>query len=230
VLAANQGLQTRRFQVLQVIPQPFGPPNEEKLADRGVAARAVGTFELLAIENFTGLLRVTGAPQMVISALLEVRENGALIETVNLPVITGREEDEADRARQPLKHDDGPGGTDDHDQTSHLQGIGTTEDGAVAADFAVLNLSEKAAADCVAEFFLPAGSSILRMNSISVPAGGVGFFDDVLLASADPEQSVNSENIRGQIGCHEDTFFAWATVYRNGGRDVAILTPSASTK
>jgi hypothetical protein len=80
VLATNQGLQTRRFQVFRIIPQPFGPPSQEKLADRGVLARTVGIFEMSSKEELSGLLRVTGAPQMVIGALLEIRENGKLLD------------------------------------------------------------------------------------------------------------------------------------------------------
>src|SRR5215216_19750 len=86
ILATNQGLQSRRFQVSQVIPEPFGPPRLEKLADRSVLTRTVGIFEMSSREEFSGLLRVTGAPQMVVGALLEIRESGKLLDTVSLPV------------------------------------------------------------------------------------------------------------------------------------------------
>lgn len=230
ILATNQGLQTRRFQVFQVFPQPFGSPTEEKLSDRNVLARTVGTFKVPVIDDFSGLLRVTGAPQMVIGARLEVRENGALIETVSLPVITTSDEDgEEHAATPPVKHDDGPG-TTDLDHVSQLLGLATTQDGGVSSDFALLNISEKEPAACAAEFFLPAGPSIVRLPAVFSPVGSAAFFDDFLQASGDPEQPVDAEDIRGQVSCEKDSFFAWATVYRNGGRDVAIITQAASTK
>lgn len=224
ILATNQGLQTRRFQVSQVIPQPFGPPHQEKLADRGVLARTVGVFELKDTEEFSGLLRVGGAPQMVVSALLEIRENGKLLQTVSLPAVSSAEDE--DHQRADVKHDDDPDPNGDLDHGTQLLGLAASADGSVLTDFTLVNLSEDEVARCSVGFFSPAGPSLGQIPFVQSPVGAATVVDDVFT----DQVTTAIENVRAQAACEEDTFFAWAAVYRDGGRNVTFVTPAVSTK
>jgi len=223
ILATNQGNQTRRFQVAEVVPEPSEPPSEELLADLAVPARKVGVFEMLATENASGLLRVTGAPQMVIGAVLEVRENGELIDTVSLPGVTAPEEDDHQESGI-LRHS---GSLDHHAQ---VQGLALAADGSVSTDLVLLNLDEEERAECAIEFFTAEGQSLARLAEIVGPIGAATSLDRVFEAVLLPENRRDLENIRAKVDCADGTFYTWAAVYRNGGRDVVFLTPSVSTK
>lgn len=213
IQAGNQGKRPRRFEVFRVVPQPLGLPERQRLHAGTVPPFSNRTFTLTELDAFAGLLEVTGAPQILIRARLEIRENGVLIETVSLPAVTPDE----DGGHGDLKH----GG----DFDLHLQGLARTEDGSVSTDLTIVNFAEDEDAECALSALDANGETLLAVPFLHAPPGAASISTDFFSVVTEIPPGGIHEAWLG-VACAKPSFTLWAAVYRNGGRDVEIILPS----
>lgn len=218
ILASNLGAVPRRFHVSRIVPQPFGEPLRQMFYGAYVPPGDTHTFTFADLNDSAGLLEVIGAPQIVIRARLEIWEDGTRIHTTPLPAVAAREHEED---APVLKH----AGKND----LHLQGLSRTADGSVTTDMTVVNFDAHAEGECAMSVVDSKGEGILGLPFLHVPAGAAIAINDVLF---DPfaTESVDVLEAWGAFACEEDTFTIWAAVYRNEGREVEYVLPSAELR
>lgn len=227
VLATNQGLQPRRFRVIRVTPEPFGPPSRHLLHEGFVPSRETAEFEL-PVGEFSSLLEVEGAPQIVIAARLEVFEGGSRIETAALPSLAGGaggHQDARGEGRVSLPHEQ------QFDHFQHLQGLEASPDGQATTDFGLANFDPEGEAECAFEVSGGAAQGVFGVPFLHAPAGAAALFDGLFTAYGPDEGLVEEvHNAWLVVACEHESYAAWAIVHRDGGRDVTVVLPSASVR
>lgn len=219
ILASNLDDVDRRFQVNRVVPQPLGAPQRELLHGGPVPPGDTYLFTVSDLNDSAGLLEVWGSRQIVIRARLEIFEGGQRIRTVALPAVSSS--DHGRRAEQGpvLQH----GVKDD----LHLQGLARTADGSVVTDLTIVNFDGHREGECAMSIVDAHGEGIFGLPFLHVPAGAALGINDAL-ADAGPGGDVLEA--WSAFACEEDTFTIWAAVYRDHGRDVEYVLPSAELR
>ena len=219
ILASNLDDVDRRFQVNRIVPQPLGAPQRQLL--HGGPLRSGQTFALTVsdLNDSAGLLEVWGSRHIVIRARLEIFEGGQRIRTVALPAVAAHEHEEEAGDVPVLRH-----GVE-HDL--HLQGLSRTADGSVSTDLTLVNFDAHAEGECAMSIVDGHGAGILGLPFLHVPAGAAIAINDVL---ADTGVVGDILEAWGAFACEEDTFTIWAAVYRDNGRDVEYVLPSAELR
>jgi hypothetical protein len=224
LLASNVGARDRRFEVYRVIPQPLGDPERQLLHVSFVPPGHTRTFAVTDLDESAGLLEVIGAPQIVLRARLEIYEGGKLLHTTALPT-----------ASTHLQQEDGSvsiphgGGAGDDEHHVHLQGLARSADGEATTDLTVVNLDAHDDAECAMTLVDAKGEGLLALPFLHVPHGAAVPMND-LLFDALPPAGGDLLEAWAAFACEEDTFTAWAAIYRDGGRDVEYVLPSANLK
>jgi hypothetical protein len=219
ILASNLDHVDRRFQVNRIVPQPFGEPQRQLLHGGPVPSGQTFAFTVSDLNDSAGLLEVWGSRQIMIRARLEIFEGGQRIRTVALPAVTSHEHSGKAQQGPVLRH-----GVE-HDL--HLQGLSRTADGSVSTDLTVVNFDSHAAGECAMSIVDAHGAGILVLPFLTLPAGAAIAINDVL---ADTGVVGDILDAWGAVACEEDTFTIWAAVYRDNGRDVEYVLPSAELR
>jgi hypothetical protein len=149
-----------------------------------------------------GMLLVSGAPQLVVSARLESFGLGGALASANLPAITGRQVAVAD-------------------STLLLQGLARRADGLVTS-IHVVNAAEQAAT-CVLKAFRKNGQQIEQNMNITNKALSLRSFDDAFNALGVPELA----DARFTVSCNKP-FYAFARVQKPGTAELEVVTPSVT--
>lgn len=218
ILASNLGAVPRRFHVSRIIPQPLGAPLRQMIYGAYVPSGDTHLYTLADLGDSAGLLEVIGAPQIVVRARLEIWENGARLSTTPLPAVSTREHDDEEDV-PVLRH----AGAND----LHVQGLGRTADGSVTTDLTIVNFDDHAEGECAMSILDSQGEGILGLPFLHVPAGAAIAINDVLADSGGEGDILEAW---GAFACEEDTFTIWAAVYRDGGRQVEYVLPSAELR
>ena len=155
----------------------------------------------------------------MIRARLEIFEGGQRIRTVALPAVASREHGGEKEQGPVLQH----GVVED----LHLQGLARTGDGSVATDLTVVNFDAHHEGECAMSIVDAHGDGIFALPFLHVPAGAAIAINDVL---ADSGAEGDVLEAWGAFACEEDTFTIWAAVYRDNGRDVEYVLPSAELR
>jgi hypothetical protein len=224
ILASNVGARNRRFEVYRVIPQPLGDPERHFLHVSFVPPRNTQTFTITDLDESAGLLEVIGAPQIVLRARLEIHEEGKLLHTTALPTVSTHLQQEDGSVS--IAHGGEPGDDEHH---VHLQGLARTADEGVTTDLTIVNLDAHQDAECSVSLVDAKGEGLLAFPFLHVPHGAAVPMNDMLFDALPPEGGDLLE-AWANFACEEDTFTAWAAVYRDGGRDVEYVLPSGDLK
>lgn len=228
ILASNLGGVDRRFTVSRVVPQPLRDPLRQVLHVEYVPSGDTRLFTLAEPSDVAGLLEVKGAPQIVVRARLEIFEAGERIETVVLPAVAAEEHEDEDEAKPAgekgsvvLEH----GGKND----LHLQGLERSASGSVTTDLTLVNFEAHHEGECAISILDATGLGILGLPFLHVPANAAIAINDVL---GDAVQSAGGDlrEVWGAASCEEESFTMWAAVYRDNGRDVEYVLPSATLR
>lgn len=223
ILASNLGDVRRRFEVRRIIPQPLNqPPLRELIHGSFVSRGETRTFTFSDLDESLGVFEITGAPQVVLRARLEIWENGTRLGTTALPAVTARQEEDEEEISAG-KH----GGVV---SDLHLQGLSRTADGSVTTDLTIVNFDDHDEAECGMSILDARGEGIAALPFLHVPAGAGAPIPDVLSAAETAEAGGDILDAWGAFACEEPTFTAWAAVYRDGGREVEYVLPSAELK
>lgn len=219
ILASNLDQVERRFQVNRIVPQPLGDPQRELLHGGPVAPGETFAVTVADLSDVAGLLEVWGSRQLVIRARLEIFEAGQHLRTVALPAVAAHEHSEKAGHGTVLQH----GVVED----LHLQGLSRTADGSVTTDLTIVNFDSHHEGECAMSIVDAHGEGIFGLPFLHVPAGAAIAINDAL---ADTGSGGDILEAWGAFACEEDTFTIWAAVYRDGGREVEYVLPSAELR
>lgn len=95
----------------------------------------------------------------------------------------------------------------------------------LTTDLTILNLSDQEEAECGISVIDSHGAPLLAVPFLHVPAAAAAPSTDLFSAQDDPTAAV--QDAWGAVACEKEGFTACAAVYRNGGRDVEYILPSA---
>jgi hypothetical protein len=216
ILASNLGAVPRRFHVSRIVPQPLGEPLRQMFYGAYVQPGDTHAFSFANLNDSAGLLEIIGAPQIVIRARLEIWDDGTRIHTTPLPAVAAREHEEGDPV---IKH----AGKND----LHLQGLSRMTDGSITTDMTIVNFDAHHEGECAMSIVDSNGEGILGLPFLHVPAGAAIAINDVLAETGAEGDLLEAW---GAFACEQDTFTIWAAVYRNGGREVEYVLPSAELR
>jgi hypothetical protein len=200
VWVTNTGASTRRLTVTYVAPGADGT----RVAAGPSIAVAPGATTLatgLAPAGQSGLLLLSGAPQLMVSSRLEATgPDGALRAAVAGPWVSGHQLAAAGRTLQ-------------------LHGM-SNKQGGLITDLHLVNAARQAA-QCSLDAFRFDGSRIADTLHLTLPALSVRVFERVL----DTLGAANVDETRFAISC-DQAFYAYARVYKPGGGELNLMTPS----
>lgn len=219
ILASNLDDVERRFQVNRIVPQPLGDPQRQLLHGTPVPPGGTHTFTVSGLNDTAGLLEVWSSRQIVIRARLEIFEGGQRIRTIALPAVAAHENKEESGHGPVLQH----GVVED----LHLQGLSRAADGSVTTDLTIVNFNSHHEGECAMSIVDAHGEGIFGLPFLHVPAGAAIAINDAL---ADTGAGGDILEAWGAFACEEDTFTIWAAIYRDHGRDVEYVLPSAELK
>lgn len=166
---------------------------------------AGGTIVLtnVAPAGQSGILEISGAPQLVVNARLEaVSANGAVLANAHVPVVS------VDNVIAP-------------NHTAHIQGLERSPNG-VLTDFGILNLN-RTSAQCSLKAYRANGSQIAQTAIVTVLPLSLRYFDESLATLGE----VSIADARLEVTCDKQ-FFPFASVYRIGGPELSFAVPSHS--
>jgi hypothetical protein len=162
---------------------------------------AGGTLLITSVapEGGRGMLEISGAEELVVTARLEAFDaNGGLVSSANVPVAA-------------------VGNVFAAGTTADIQGLEITQRGSVT-DFGLMNLS-RSAAQCTVKAFQANGSQIAQTAILSFLPLSARHFDGVL--SILGEELVSDARIN--VTCDQQ-FFPYALVFKPGGPDTNFVT------
>ncbi|HLX10950.1 MAG TPA: hypothetical protein VKY89_24095 [Thermoanaerobaculia bacterium] len=201
VWVSNPDQTTHHF-VTMFIPQGVdGTSLQSPSGSINVAPSATTVLDGVAPAGQSGLLEVSGGPQLVVGASLEVTDaNGNLLGAAAIPAISQANALAA-------------GGF------VELQGL-QRNTGGMLTDFSLVNL-DGAAAQCTVAAFATTGPALAAPTTLSMSPLSRRDFADVLAI-------LGSETIADAriVATCDHTFFAFATVYQPGGAGFQFVGPS----
>lgn len=150
-----------------------------------------------------GMFELSGAPSIVVSARIEaLAANGNVLASAQLPAFS------ADNVLRAGGH-------------ALLQGLEHTAAGAIT-DFGLMNLSSQPA-QCTVDAFRAKGGRIAQTVPLTLVPRSNHDFTSALASLG--ETSI--KDVRFDVSCNQ-TFAAYALIYRPGGPETVILGPAAS--
>ena len=197
----NQGGSARRFSTKFIAVEANGVQARPS-AQVTVAPRSTVLVNGVAPMGQAGMLLVTGAPQLVVSARLEAFSGGSALASANLQAVTGRQVSVADA-------------------TVVLQGLARRTDG-LATSIHVANASEQAAS-CVLKAFRKNGQQIEQNMNITNKPLSLRSFPDAFATLGETELA----DARFTVSCNQP-FYAFARVQKPGTAELEVVTPSAT--
>ncbi|MEP7013091.1 MAG: hypothetical protein ABJC13_22450 [Acidobacteriota bacterium] len=197
----NQGGSPRRFTTTFIAVEALGTQARPS-AQITVAPRSTVLLTNVAPVGQPGMLLVSGAPQLVVSARLEAFSGSSALASANLQAITGRQVAVADSIQV-------------------LQGLSRRADGLVTS-IHVANAAEQAA-NCVLKAFRSNGQQIAQNMNITNKALSLRSFDDAFSVLGQTELS----DARFTVSCNKP-FYAFARVQKPGTTEMEVVIPSAT--
>ncbi len=197
----NQGGSARRFSTKFIAVDANGtqaPPSGQIT----VGPRSTILLTNVAPMGQAGMLLVTGAPQLVVSARLEAFGTGGALASANLQAVTGRQVSVADA-------------------TVVLQGLARRTDG-LTTSIHVANTTTQAAT-CVLKAFRKGGQQIAQNMTISVKPLSLRSFDDAFSTLGETQIA----DARFTVSCNRP-FYAFARVQKPGTAELEVVSPSAT--
>ncbi|HJX27458.1 MAG TPA: hypothetical protein VJ885_06065 [Thermoanaerobaculia bacterium] len=201
VWVTNTGTAGRRFETRFIAQGADGTQGIGNTTP--VSVPGGGTVLLTNVAPFggVGMLEVSGAPQLVVTARLDAIGQGeAILSSTHIPVVA-------------------PGNVVKGNSTAHMQGLERTSRGTVT-DFGVMNLSN-AASQCGIKTYRANGQQISQTAVISMQPLSVRHFDDILSVLGE----VLVSDTRIEVSCDKQ-FFAYSSVYKKAGPEASFVTPS----
>ncbi len=201
VLISNSDGTPRHFSTL-FIPQGTDG-TVQKVGAGSVTVPANGTAAMTGVapSGQSGLLEISGVPQLAVGARLEVTDaNGNLLGTATIPAIS---QDNALAAGASLE----------------LLGLQRGAGGLVT-DFSLINL-DGSAAQCTVTAFAPSGAPLAAAATLSMLPLSRRDFPDVLAILG--AESIAEVRI---VATCDHAFYAYAMVYQPGGAAIQIVGPS----
>ncbi|HXU31546.1 MAG TPA: hypothetical protein VN851_13300 [Thermoanaerobaculia bacterium] len=197
----NQGGSARRFTTTFIAVEALGTQATPS-GQITVAPRSTILLTNVAPMGQAGMLLVSGAPQLVVSARLEAFGQGGALGLANLQAVTGRQVSVADA-------------------TVVLQGLARRADGLVTS-IHVANAAEQAAT-CVLKAFRKNGQQIAQNMTITNKALSLRSFEDAFSVLGETELS----DARFTVSCNKP-FYAFARVQKPGTAELEVVSPSAT--
>jgi hypothetical protein len=194
----NQGGSARRFNTKFIAVDANGTQGTPS-AQITVAPRSTVLLTNVAPAGVPGMLLVTGAPQLVVSARVEVAGMGGPIAAANLQVITGAQVAVAD-------------------STLLLQGLARRGDNLLTS-LHVINADDQAAT-CTLKAFRKNGQQIQQNMTITNKPLSLRSFEDALGALAETALS----EARFSVSCNRP-FYAFARVQKAGTSEFEVVSP-----
>jgi len=154
----------------------------------------------LAPAGKSGLLFVTGAPQLLTTARQEAVRNGGLRAASAAPLVSGHE---LAAARGSL----------------HLHGLSNKQNGLIT-DLSLINASRQLT-QCTVDAFRDNGSRIGTAIRISLPPLSARVFEKALTSFG----ATDIDEARLAVTC-DQPFYAYARVYKPGSGELNVVTPS----
>lgn len=197
----NQGGSARRFTTTYIAPEANGTQARPS-AQITVGPRSTVLLTNVAPMGQAGMLLVTGAPQLVVSARLEAFVGSGALASANLQAVTGAQVAVAD-------------------STVLLQGLARRADG-LTTSIHVANATDQAAT-CVLKAFRKNGQQIAQNMTITNKALSLRSFPDAFNVLGETELS----DARFTVSCNKP-FYAFARVQKPGTAEMEVVTPSAT--
>jgi hypothetical protein len=199
VWITNTGTVERRWTSAYVAPGSDG--TKVPGTSITVAAGATVLATNLAPAGKSGLLFVSGAPQLLTTARQEaIGKNGALRAASAGPLVTGHE---LAPARGSL----------------HLHGL-SNKQGGLITDLSLVNASRQST-QCTVDAFRDNGSRIGAAIRISLPPLSARVFEKALTSFG----ATDVDEARLAVSC-DQPFYAYARVYKPGSGELNVVTPS----
>jgi hypothetical protein len=201
VWVSNPDQSARHFATLFIPQGSDGTTQKAGSGNITVPPSATATLTGVAPAGQTGLLEISGAQQLVVSARLEVTDAaGTMLGVATIPAIS---QDRALAAGAFLE----------------LQGLQRTAGGMVT-DFSLINL-DGSAAQCAVAAFAPDGHALAPPATLSLqPLSRRDFADALAVLGAEV-----IADARIVASC-DHSFFAFAMVYQPGGAAIQFVGPS----
>lgn len=200
VWVSNTGTVDRRLTYKLIAPGTDG----SKAAAAGSVTIPAGDTVLatnLAPAGQSGMLLVSGAPQLLITPRLEgAAPNGSLRAAAAGPLVSGSD-------LIPARG------------TLHLHGL-SQKQGGLSTDLSLINASRKAA-QCTVDALRDNGSQIGNEIRLTLPPLSVRVFERALAAFG----ASNIDEARFAISC-DQAFYGYARVYKPGGGELNVVTPA----
>ncbi|HZF11888.1 MAG TPA: hypothetical protein VFE33_24140 [Thermoanaerobaculia bacterium] len=200
VWVTNTGASTRRLTVTFIAPGADGTraaTGPSISVGPGATTLATG----LAPAGQSGLLLLSGAPQLMVSSRLEATgKDGALRAAVAAPWVSGHQLAAAGRTLQ-------------------LHGM-SNKQGGLITDLYLINAARQTA-QCSLDAFRFDGSRIAATLHLTLPALSVRVFERAL----DTLGATNVDETRFALSC-DQSFYAYARVYKPGSGELNLMTPS----
>ena len=217
-LAANKALGANNYRTLLIITNtgnasaeltgtflPSGTNGTTAPPPATLSLPAGATLRLYNVvpAGARGMFELSGAPSIVVSARIEaLAGNGNVLASAQLPVFSAANVRRAGERAQIL-------------------GLEHTDAGA-KSDFGLVNLSSQPA-QCTVDAFRAQGGKIGQTVPLTlVPRSNTDFSSALAQLG-----QVSIKDVRFDVSCNQ-TFAAYALVYRSGGPETVILGPAAS--
>lgn len=202
VWVTNTGATGRSFEV-RFLAQDTDGTQAGDPSSLNVPAGGTVVLTNIAPPGQSGILEVSGAPQIVVNARLEaVSPNGAVLANAHVPVVS------VDNVIAP-------------NHAAHIQGLERSPAG-VLTDFGILNLN-RTTSQCSLKAFRSNGSQIAQTAIVTVKPLSLRYFDESLATLGE----TNIADARLEVSCDKQ-FFPFASVYRVGGPELSFTLPSYS--
>lgn len=204
VWVTNTSAAARRFAVRFISQNVDGTQGADTGTELNVPAGGTLLLGSVAPNGAIGMLEVSGAPQLVVSARVDViGPSGAIQSSTNVPVVSG-------------------GNVLKANSTAHIQGLERTGRGTLS-DFGLMNLSN-AAAQCTIRAWRSNATQISQTSVIALVPLSVRHFENVLGTLG--EETISDARV--EVTCDKQ-FFPYAAVFEPGGPETNFVTPSHAT-
>ena len=202
VWVSNTSGVARRFSATFYEQGTNGNNNNNTPSSLTVAPFGTILLSAIAPDGRNGMLEVSGAPQLVVTARVEALGPGnVVLSSAQVPVV----------AQSNLLA---------ANAVAHLQGL--KQAGATSTQFGLLNLS-RTASQCTVRAYRADGTQIGAAAILPLPALSSVHFDDALLALG----ATNLSDARIEASC-DKPFFTYAMVFAAGGPETSFVTPSST--